>query len=311
MIITNHHNIPAPLYWAIVKLNNEYDRGESDFTVTELCGPPQIARLKREHGDTLEVDASDLIYRTLGTAMHKIVMAGAEVAAEHGFESITEERLYETFIVEDRPWKIGGQYDLIYRDEAGKLILLDWKLMSIWEAKNGLKPEKVWQANMLAHLARYNGYEVTGLEVGGWFRDWSKVQAHKRADHPSRQSETFPVPMWEDEACELFIEERIQHHLSLPECTVEDRWAKEEGWAVMKKGRKSALKVHRGADAMAQAHSDASSRGAGHFVEHRPSEETRCLWYCDLSEICPQRQAMLEAESDQNSVTSGGVSHEQ
>ena len=96
------------------------------------------------------------------------------------------------------------------------------------------------------------------------------------------------VEMWPIEKTEQFILERIRLHRAaragqLPECSNEERWAKPDVWAVMKPGRKSALKLlNEKPDGATIA-----SYGGTH-AEHRPAESIRCEDYCIVSEFCEQ-----------------------
>jgi hypothetical protein len=84
---TNSLNLPQAIVNAITE--HDYDRGESDITVTELLGPPQIRRLRIEHDDEITVDVADQGFILLGSSVHKI-LEHAETSAE------TEKRLYVT-----------------------------------------------------------------------------------------------------------------------------------------------------------------------------------------------------------------------
>jgi hypothetical protein len=71
----------------------------------------------------------------------------------------------------------------------------------------------------------------------------------------------------------------------------DERWAKPDVHAVMKKGRKSAVRLYdTAAEALAhaaQAASFQSSFGAG--------RSTRCEFYCNVSKFCAQFQSLTAA----------------
>jgi len=86
----------------------------------------------------------------------------------------------------------------------------------------------------------------------------------------------------------------LQAKLDPQPCTPEERWERPAVFAVRTPGRKSAVKLYEDRD-LAQAHADDLKGG---YVEHRPGEPTRCLYYCPVAGFCPQRQAELAASLD-------------
>jgi hypothetical protein len=68
MKITNKHNLPEPIYRALTEDN--YSRGNSDLSVTQLIDSPRIRILKHRHNDEITEDASEMLWSVLGTAVH-------------------------------------------------------------------------------------------------------------------------------------------------------------------------------------------------------------------------------------------------
>lgn len=101
-MITNRQNLPNPIVNAIEKWRAKYDRGESDITVTQLIAPPRKVVLETDNRDKIVEDAADLVYSTLGSAMHAILEESAE-------EGMKEERLY----MKIGGWNVGGQIDIL------------------------------------------------------------------------------------------------------------------------------------------------------------------------------------------------------
>ena len=76
-------------------------------------------------------------------------------------------------------------------------------------------------------------------------------------------------------------------------CSDDERWADGEKWAVMKNGRKTAIKLFdNGADADAMA----GEMGNAYYVEHRPAISRKCLDYCNCKEFCSFYHAMKKGE---------------
>ena len=66
-------------------------------------------------------------------------------------------------------------------------------------------------------------------------------------------------------------------------CSAEERWADDEKWAVMKNGRKTAIKLF---DNSADADAMAGEMGNAYYVEHRPAISRKCGDYCACKEFC-------------------------
>lgn len=69
--IVNKSGVSPALAMALSVEN--YSKGASDISVTELLQPPRIRQLLSRHGDEIEEDASDLIYRMFGKITHEII----------------------------------------------------------------------------------------------------------------------------------------------------------------------------------------------------------------------------------------------
>lgn len=273
MKITNKYGLPGAIVEAVK--NDEYTPGRmADISVTGLLSPPRQKALLRQHYADLTEDASDRIWALMGQAMHS-VLERAEPSA------LTENRLY----MHSLGWTISGQYDRITL--RGKT-LQDYKFMSVWEVIHGLKPEKEQQLNVLMQLAVENNHaNISNLEIIGLFRDWSKTKAQYDRQYPQSQIARIKVNVWTESERINFIMERVKLHQdareTLPECTAEERWATPEKWALMKSGRKSAIRLYDNPD---DAHNNATS--INHYVEFRPGESKRCENYCAVAQYCDQ-----------------------
>jgi hypothetical protein len=150
--------------------------------------------------------------------------------------------------------------------------------------------------NILAELARVNGYEVKKLEVVFLFRDWSKTKARHDKQYPPHQLMIVPVPMWTQEQVDTYLTARLEAHRAAREgdirwCTADERWAKPTVYAVMKTGRKSAIRLFDNLDDA----TDLASQVGG-FVTIRKGENTRCENYCLVKEFCQQFKHLKENE---------------
>jgi hypothetical protein len=270
MKYTNKHNLPDSIYQAVV--NDPYDSKGSDITVTTLLKPPQMVYLERKFKEEITVDVSDCLWSLMGSAMHLVLER-----ADNG--AITEQRIFHDVM----GWTVSGAFD---RLSFSGHILQDYKFNSVWEAIYGLKPEKEQQLNMLVYLARENDFRIESAEVVMLFRDWSKSKAMYDKNYPQQQIMRIPVEIWEREKQQDFIVDRVLLHQQAqdgdcPPCTKEEMWEKDTKYALMKKGRKSAIKLYATQEEMPELQT-------GQYVEVRKGEKTRCEHYCHCSEFCEQ-----------------------
>jgi hypothetical protein len=274
--LTNKLGLPAPIVRAVER--DPYDRGRSDYTCTQLVGPPRLSVLRRRHAAEITEDVADRIYSLIGQSVHTIL----ERAAMEG--ALAEKRLY----MDVDGLAISGQLDH-YVYVGGTLS--DYKVTSIWA--DLAKPDWLMQLNFLALLLRHNGYDVQKLEIAAIFRDWSKVKAKNDPGYPQLPVAVVPFAMWSHDEAMARLRERIDVHcqaeIVLPECTAEERWLRDDSWAVTKPGAKRAAALH---PMKGMAEADAATRGAPYVVEHRPGVNVRCESFCPAADFCEQWQAL-------------------
>ena len=308
MRVTNKYGLPQPIVDAVSRDN--YTRGVSNISTTQLISPPRQVALIEAHQSELEVDASDLIYSLFGHAIHKILEEKEQTAT-------AEQRLY--MAVQD--WVVSGAMDRIamlpWND--GTVAIQDYKTAKTMELVRGVKREREEQLNIYRVLAELNGYKVGKLQAIFVLRDWSKVQAANEAkrprlgtmpspsDYPESQVVVHDIDIWPIEEAYRFIAERVSLHreaqqayaiamqgtadpqVALPLCNDEERWSRPPVFAVMKDGGKRASKV---ADTEAEALDYIAAHPKDKYaVQPRAGESLRCLYYCDAAQVCEQFKA--------------------
>ncbi len=296
MIITNNFNLPDPIVRALS--HDDYTRGESNRSVTQLIDAPRVRILKKEHAEKITYDASELIWIALGKAIHRMF-------EEHGVGKWKpEERLF----AECRGWTISGQVDIQYHcDEAGttqSVSLYDYKVTSVysyifWKASYDQ------QLNFYAWLAEQHGMPVDGLYIVFVFRDWRKADALKNKDYPVSPIMVVPANLWPKTEQDVYVDERVKIHQDaeflrltgeeLPFCTDEERWKNPSQYAVKKPKNKRATKVFDSQDEAEQFISE--NDGKGFVVEDRPAVPKRCAdGWCPVADWCSQWLAEQEQE---------------
>ncbi len=290
MNITNKNNLPEAIVNAM--RNDSYNRGDSDFTVTELLKPPRQRALQKYHADEITEDAEDLIYRLYGQIAHSILERANEL-------DLSEKRFFADF----QGLKISGQIDTLSLRGG---ILSDFKFSTVWKFKQNAPPdpEYVAQLNMQLELLRQNGLDANKLQIIGLIRDYRKREAQANPDsYPSSPIVVMPIPMWSREEAVHFINRRILLHVNaasnLPECTKDERWAKDDIYAVMK-GKRA---INGGLQSSQEQALQVQALNPGTRIEVRPAENVRCSGYCSAAPFCAQFKKLTEiTEEKQDAV---------
>ncbi len=186
---------------------------------------------------------------------------------------------------------LSGRFDL-YNSETETII--DYKTSSVWKVIYDDFYD--WRQQLLIYgwMLRNIGFEVSHGQVVALLKDHSKSKAKREKGYPSLPVfvKTFPFSCFDFQETEGFLRRQFSNIKAaegmaddaLPVCTEEERWASPAKWAVMKKGRKSALRV---LDSDKEAHEWMEKNGKGEWVEHRPGEDRKCdNGYCDVAKYC-------------------------
>ena len=280
MKYTNALNLPEPLVKAII--NDLYSKGESDYSVTELLTPPRVVALIRKHQNEIEVDVADEIYRLCGQLIHSLL---------------------ERAGVPERRWSI----TVLGKTVSGKMdrfkdgVLDDWKFTTAWKFKDGTAPIEVeQQLNCYAEILRQNGHTVTELRAIGILRDFSKLEVFRNESYPRKQTVIVPVKLWTPAEAKLFLNNRVVLHekakQELPLCSKEERWAKDDEWAVTKKGNKRATKLLSTPE-LAEEFKSEQKKPLEYEIKKREGESTRCKAYCKAAAFCEQWKKIKDDKS--------------
>lgn len=281
MRFTNRFDIPEEVVQAI--LADRYSH-EGDISVTTLLLPPRIRILRKRHREEIEEDVADRLWSLYGQVVHGVLERSDDWEAFH------EERLY----VEVAGWRLTGQTDLFKRRSTGEHVLRDYKFTSVFTADKD-KPEWVSQVNIYAWMWRKHGFPVDRAQIVLLFRDWRKREFERSQGNYPPPVKLVDVPLWTDEAAEQFVTDLIERHRvfedfpdhMLPLCTPEEQWARNEGWAVMKIGRKTAIRVlDNELEASRLCHELSSAKKGEFYVQYRRPEPVRCLYFCNVKAFC-------------------------
>ena len=290
MKITNNHGLPSVVVQALTQ--DDYSKGKSNRSVTQLIDSPRVGVLYKEHEHEVEKDVVDFLWSRFGTGMHNVF----EDAVESNECLITEERLY----VEAMDWTISGAIDLQELTPQGRIIS-DYKVTSVWSVIN-VKTAWEDQLNAYAWLIRKStGDAVKQLRIICIIRDWQRRRAYEDSTYPQAPIQIILIPLWSSRDQDKYMNNRISLHQDaqynqltgapLPFCSNEERWKKGDMHAVMKKGRKRAIRVLKSdQDAQDYIHAISVDKDK-HFIEERLGEPTRCLQnWCGVAKWCDQHQ---------------------
>jgi len=281
MKLTNNKNLPQEFVNAIKLYKPDPDR----MSVTHLIDEPLIRTLQIEKWDEIVVDASDYVLMMLGISFHKQMENESDEHSERKYEDLID------------GIALVGKADL-YRPKTQSIE--DYKVTSVWTIIFGDRI-KEWekQLNVYCYQYRSRGLPVAKLQIHCILRDWSETRAQREDDYPKNNFVTINIPIWSIEEQMEYIEQQLEFHRMCPkgECSPESKWQKETKWAVMKEGRKSALRV---LDTEEDAIKWCELKGYGKVINNsitlgkdlsakiveRPGECTRCLKYCAVRSVC-------------------------
>jgi hypothetical protein len=289
--ITNKFDLPAPLVEAV---KNDGYSNSGTLSVTTLIKPPQAYAIELAHKDELTEDASDRIWALLGQATHTIL---ERAAATLGDDYLIEQRFFATL----EGMKVSGQCDVIRKSTK---TVQDYKVTSAYAAKSAIaegKSEWALQLSMLAALARHNGQDVERGQIVAILKDWSRRTAEEEAkkassfgapcSYPQANVIVLDIPLMSNAETIEWMRARVNQFKAAiegnpPLCTDEERWKQPGKTALMKQGRKTAVKLFDSA-------AEIGPLPAGHYIEERPTKFNRCEAYCNAVQWCPQHKAFL------------------
>ena len=286
MRVTNKINLPAAFVRAT---STDRHNAAGCFSATTLNKGAKEIILTDRHWDEIETDASDNVWAIFGTAVHAIL----ENQPDNNFHE-------EKFKVPVSKSFVTGQVDSY--DMENKTIY-DWKTASVWKIQ--YKDFTDWKAQGLtyAYLMQQSGLEVKRCKFVALLKDHSKSKARTDSSYPQS-----PVYIYEFEVTAQDLaatKERIEKKVAeiesayllgdddIEPCTADERWADNDKFAVMKNGRKTAVKLF---DNQADADAYAGELGNAHYVEHRPAISRKCVDYCNCKEFCSFYKSMNKGE---------------
>jgi hypothetical protein len=285
MKITNRLNLPSGLVKAV---STEKHNAEGCISATTLIQGIKHIILTERHWEELEDDVSDRIWAIWGTAVHSLL----EQEGENEFTELEMAHNAGGITVTGRI----DNYDM----KRG--VICDYKTASVWKVKLNDFDDWYKQGMIYAWLLRNNGFAVHSCRFIALLKDHSKADAAREYRYPKNPVHVygFDVNFLNLMKIDRFIKSRVREYLrctelpddGIPPCTPEERWDKASRYAVMKEGRKSAVRL---LDEKGEAEEMAAELGKGHYVEHRPGESVKCRSFCLCCRFCNYYQGYVKA----------------
>lgn len=290
MKITNALNLPAP--FVSLAEGDEYPIAPNEYRVTSLLKGVREAILERRHGGEITRDVSDMVWLLFGTAVHGVLEQHQETGTQ-----FKEERIKAPF----EEYVLSGKFDLY---DAETKIVTDYKTASVWKIIFGDFSDWRRQTLIYCYMLRRIGFDAQGGEIVAFLKDHSKRDAKVKYGYPKFPVQTVKFRFTDADFAECedwlrarFAEIRAAEKLDdadLPVCTPDERFNNGDKYAVMKKGRKTALRVLDSQEAAEQWKAD----NGGDYIETRQGEDKKCADYCSACEFCNYYQERRAAKND-------------
>lgn len=286
MKITNNANLPQAFVNFVSNVRHNGDKTISATTL--LQGDKQIVLTDR-HFDEIEEDAADMVWASFGSAFHLLM--------EKQNDNTFKEEAFEVSIAD---WKVTGRVDSYDLENE---ILVDWKTASVWKVIYGDFEDWRRQGLVYAWLMKQNKLNVKKCRFIAFLKDHSKTDAKRKPDYPQKPVYVYEFDVTEEalKETENFIKNKVlsvsqayeKSDDEIVPCSSEERWETLTKWAVMKEGRKSAIRVFENRE---DAELLLKSLNGGHFLEERKGESKKCLDYCPCCEFCNFYKEMQKKE---------------
>lgn len=276
MKVTNRLHLPAAFVQAVsVERHNK----AGCYSATTLNKGTKEIILQERHWEEFTVDAADNVWAVFGTAVHAIL--------EKYNDGNFHEEKFDIAVGNSRVTGVVDSYDM----ERG--IIADWKTASVYKVMKGDFSDWHKQGMTYAWLLKQNGLDVRRCRFIALLKDHSKSKAKTDATYPQSPVFVYEFEVTPEEltATGDRIKAKVQDIEAAEQtadddidpCTAEERWADGDKYAVMKNGRKTAVRVF---DTQADADACAGELGNSHYVEHRPAVSRKCGDYCLCKDFC-------------------------
>jgi len=275
-MVTNNHNLPQVILDCLAEDKHEYK--PKRYSVTELINPPRLIMLKRRH--EVDEDASDKVDILFGNAFHDYIK-------QHDKSEFAEYKLEA---------EIDGCTLVGIIDKYTDYTVIDYKTTSVYKITMQDFTDWKLQGLMYAWLLRQQGLYTAKIQFIAFLKDWQLSKSKYDSNYPKSKIYVYEHNITASDMIEIeaFIRDRLATLTAcenvpddqLPLCTPEERWSTQTKYAVMKKGRKTAVKV-------CDTIEDAQAYGDGYEIETRVGRNRRCDEYCERRMYCNYKKGAI------------------
>lgn len=290
MAITNVLNLPQPFVDAAT---SDHQYRPHRYSVTEVLGGTCEAILKRRHQGEADEDVADRVWAIFGTAVHEVLRKAK------GTDSQLQENWLSVPIAGD--YELSGIFDL-YDDSTGTVT--DYKTAGTIKWIKREFEDYRQQVLIYCWMLREQGFDARNGEIVMLLRDWVKSKARYDSSYPQHQvqkvSWSFTDEDFEQAKDAIYSwfarvadQEKCPDDQLLP-CSPDQRWHKDDKWAVFQDGRKRATRVLDSQDEATALLEDLEGRtGKPHHIEFRQGEDVKCEMYCSMADFCPFHRSQV------------------
>jgi len=282
MEITNRQGLPEAIVKAVS--TEQHNKTADELSATTLLKGIKQIHLERRHWDEMKDDAADRIWAVWGEAVHILLEKEAP-------EEFAECKLsVKVPLSYDGEFTITGRIDN-YNMKTG--IVSDYKTASTWKVLFNDFEDWRMQGLVYAWLLYKNNFMIKKCRFIALLKDHSKSKAKRDSRYPQSPVYIKEYDITENslKEAENFVMQRLTEYLKyiavkddeIPPCTAQERWADETTYAVMKKGRKTAVKV---CTNPIEANDFVVKLSADHYVEIRQGTSKKCNDYCICKDYC-------------------------
>lgn len=277
MFIANKRNYPKLIVDSVVSELDRYDKGDADYSVTDIIGSPLPRILKERHKAELTVDVDRLMFMFYGSMAHAVLER-----LEEDYIILKEHRMF----LKVNSITLSGCLDVVYKHK-GIIRLDDLKFTSKGVANEPAKTTWKRQANLYRFMLKETkGIDADELGILAYFRNSTMYE---------QKCGRIPITKFSDEQVMVFLERQIALHrlmddpivAQISECTPDDRWEQPEIFAVMPKpdAKRSLKNFTTESDAIGHLE-EKLEKYPDAVVQHRPAYQRKCAECCDVSKYC-------------------------
>lgn len=287
--ITNLLKLPSQF---VRCLNDNYSYKDKRYSITNIIGASREMMLKRRFNTHEEytMDVADSVNLLIGNSIHSML---ENIPLEEG--ELVEKHYTAPFIVNGFIYTLSGILDYINTVDE---INVDYKTTAVYGVIYKSNYDK-WQKQL--EYGSYLHWVNTGQWIGNGqiicvIKDWKANDKLRNPDYPACPIVTVDFKLRDLREIRQELQEKFNeiHDLekmandNLPLCSLEDRWNRGNGYAVMKGKAKRALKVHDNEDDAKQHATAMNFRDDKnkYTVDVRLGSDTKCLKYCGVNKFC-------------------------